>query len=148
MKKLSAAILLSSFAFASSAFAGGTTTAAVAVQLADGYNAVGDVATNINVPRAFALAPVAARAGFVKSAFEAVLSANVIAGVVDSGSTNRMSVIAGSNKGYNVFTGSSVGGSVAQCGQPVAKDVVNLGASLVLTGSVSLTTDNACNRAL
>lgn len=147
MKKLSAAILLSSFAFASSAFAG-TTTTAVAVPLANGYNAIGDVATNINVPRAFAVAPVALRAGFVKSAFEAVLSANVIAGLVDSGATNRMSVIAGSNKGYNVFTGSSVGGSVSQCGQPVAKTVANLGASLVETGSVSLTTDNACNRAL
>lgn len=148
MKKLSAAILLSSFAFASSAFAG-TTTTAVTVQLADGYNAVGSVTdTTLNVPRAYAIAPVASRAGFVKSAFEAVLSANVIAGLVDSGSTNRMSVIAGSNKGYNVFTGSSVGGSVAQCGQPVGKTVTNLGASLVVTGSVSLTTDNACNRAL
>lgn len=148
MKKLSAAILLSSFAFASSAFAG-TTTAAVAVQLVDGYVAIGATTdTTINVPRAYAIAPVASRGGFVKSSFEAVLSANVIAGVVDSGSTNRMSVIAGSNKGYNVFTGSSVGGSVSQCGQPVAKTVANLGASLVATGSVSLTTDNACNRQL
>lgn len=149
MKKITAAILFSSLAFATTASAssaGGTTTAAVDTQLVTGYNAIGSVATNINIPRPHNILPIANRAGFIKSRFEIMLSANVIAGLNDDAATNRMIVIAGSNKGYNLFSGSSVGGSVSQCGQPVTKATANLAASLVVAGSQALTTDNGCNR--
>lgn len=147
MKKFAAAALFSSLAFTSGAFAGAT-TAAVDVQLgADAYAAVGDLTTNINIARPFAILPVPLRAGFVKNRFEVTLSANVVAGVFDNATNSRMGVISGSTKGYNVFTGSSVGGSVTQCGKPVLKTVPNLAGSLVVAGSMDLNKDNGCNLA-
>lgn len=146
MNKITAAALASSLVFASSAFAG-TTTTPVDVQLVtDTYAAVGDTTTNINIARPFNVLPVAARAGFVKNAFEVTLSANVIGGITDNNTNSRMGVIAGSTKGYNVFTGSSVGGSVTQCGTTVEKDVDFLAASEVVAASLVLDNDNACGR--
>lgn len=142
MKKFAAAVLFS--AATTSAFAGGTATTPTAVQLVDGYNALGTSA--VNVAKAYALTPIASRAGFIKNPFEVTLSANVIAGLNDNAANSRMGVIAGSNKGYNVYTGSSVGGSVTQCGTPVAKNVTNLAASEIVTGSLVLANDNACGR--
>lgn len=142
MKKFAAAVLLTGFA--SGVFAG-TVTTPVDVQLvADNYAAMGDTTTNINIPRPFNVLAIASRAGFVKNDFQVTLSANVIAGINDNNTNNRMGVIAGSTKGYVLFTGSSVGGSVAQCGDPVATDVANLAASLVVAGSVDLDADNGC----
>ncbi|MNC68061.1 hypothetical protein D3C75_1186120 [compost metagenome] len=73
----------------------------------------------------------------------------MVAGVIDDAANNRMGVIAGSNKGYVVFTGSSVGGSVAQCGKPAVKGTdVDLAAKYVVVASVDLTKANGCNRTL
>lgn len=142
MKKFAAAVLMAGFT--SVAFAG-TVTEPVDVQLADdAFAAVGDTDTNINIPRPFNILAVADRAGFVKNTFQVTLSANVIAGIFDNNANNRMGVIAGSNKGYTLFTGSSVGGSVAQCGDPVASDTADLAASLVVEASVDLDADNGC----
>ena len=141
MKKIIAATLVAGLFASAGAFAAPTT-----VTLVTGYNSIGDVATDINIARQFTLTAIASRAGFIKNSFDATLSANVVAGVVDDAANNRLGVVAGSNKGYTVFTGSSVGGSVSQCGDPVAKTVTNLAASLVLTGTVDLTKANGCNR--
>lgn len=143
MKKIAAVVLFSTLA-ATNAFAGGTATTATAVTLADGYNALGTTA--VNVAKAYALTPIQSRAGFIKNPFEVTLSANVIAGLNDNAANSRMGVIAGSNKGYNVYTGSSVGGSVTQCGTPVLKTVTNLAASEVGTAQLVMGNDNACGR--
>ncbi|WP_445937099.1 hypothetical protein, partial [Pseudomonas sp.] len=116
---------------------------------ANAYVAIGDVASDINLARQFAVTAVTQRAGFVKNDFEATLSANVIAGAFDNAANNRFGVIAGSNKGYNVFTGSSVGGSVSQCGKPAVKGTdADLAAKYVVTGSLELANANGCNRPL
>ncbi|MNG39466.1 hypothetical protein D3C84_1275650 [compost metagenome] len=70
----------------------------------------------------------------------------MVGGINDNNTNSRMGVIAGSTKGYNVFTGSSVGGSVTQCGTTVTKDTDLLAASEVVTGSLVLDNDNACGR--
>ncbi|WP_282874989.1 hypothetical protein [Pseudomonas peli] len=149
MKKIIVASLVAGL-FASINAQAATTTAPTAVTLtANGYVAMGNVTTNINLARQFAITAVAARAGFVKNDFEATLSANVIAGAFDNAANNRFGVIAGSNKGYNVFTGSSVGGSVAQCGKPAVKaDDADLAAKYVEAGSLALANANGCNRPL
>lgn len=144
MKKFAAAVLFSTLAATTNAFAGGTATTATAVTLADGYTALSTTA--VNVAKAYALTPIASRAGFIKNPFEVTLSANVIAGLNDNAANSRMGVIAGSNKGYNVYTGSSVGGSVTQCGTPVAKTVTDLAASAVVAASLVMGNDNACGR--
>lgn len=108
---------------------------------------VGNVTTDINLARQYRFTPIASRAGFVKNTFDGTLSANVVAGILDQAANSRFGVVAGSNKGYNVFTGSSVGGSVSQCGNPVAKTVDNLGASLVVATTLNLDNANGCTRA-
>ncbi|WP_312256622.1 hypothetical protein [Stutzerimonas nitrititolerans] len=141
MKKIIAAALFASV-FASVANAGTTPDD---VQLtANAYAGIGDVATDINLARQFNILAIANRAGVVKNSFEATLSANVIAGIIDNADNNRIGVVAGSNKGRVGFTGSSVGGSVAQCGEPVAKDVTNLAASLVVADTLDLAEPNGC----
>lgn len=147
MKKIIAAVFFAGAAVVSmgaSASGGGTGTTTIA--LANGYNAIGNVTTNINLARQYAFTAIANRAGFIKNNFEGTLSANVVAGLSDDAANNRMGVIAGSNKGYTVFTGSSVGGSVAQCGAAVAKTVTNLAAAQVVTGSLNLANANGCSR--
>lgn len=130
MKKIIAATLFASV-FASAA------ANAATVALANGYNAIGDTKTEINLARQYAFTAIASRAGFIKNDFEGTLSANVVAGLVDDAANNRLGVIAGSNKGYVVFTGSSVGGSVSQCGKPAVKGTdVDLAAGFVVTGSM------------
>lgn len=142
MKKIIAASLFAGLFVSVGSFAATTVTLS-----ANSYVAVGDVSTDINLARQFAITAVASRAGFVKNDFEATLSANVIAGALDNAANNRFGVIAASNKGYNVFTGSSVGGSVSQCGKPVVKgDDANLAASLVVTGNLDLAEANGCPR--
>lgn len=144
MKKIIAAVFFAGAAVVSmgaSASGGGTTTT---IALADGYNKIGDVATNINLARQYAFTAIASRAGFIKNNFEGTLSANVVAGLIDDAADNRLGVIAGSNKGYTVFTGSSVGGSVAQCGAAVAKTVTSLAASKVEEASMDLDKANGC----
>lgn len=141
MKKIIAATLVAGLFASSGAFAAATTVA-----LADGYNTIGDVATDINLARQYTLTAIAGRAGVIKNSFDATLSANVIAGLVDDATNNRLGVIAGSNKGYVMFTGSSVGGSVAQCGNPIAKGTANLAASEVKTANLNLANANGCGR--
>lgn len=149
MKKIITASIFAGLFVSTGVFAGvGPTTPTAVVLTANAYVAVGDVATNINLARQFAITAVPLRAGFVKNDFEATLSSNVIAGAFDNAANNRFGVIAGSNKGYNVFTGSSVGGSVSQCGKPAVKGTdVDLGAKYVVTGSLALANANGCNRA-
>lgn len=141
MKKIIAAALFASIFASATANAGTTPTS---VKLKDGYNAIGDATTNINLARQFNIEALPNRAGFIKNNFEATLSANVVAGLHDDATNNRMGVVAGSNKGYTVFTGSSVGGSVSQCGPQVAKSVKDLSASLVVDGTLVLDNANGC----
>lgn len=150
MKKIVAATLFTSMFASAGAMAAAGGTGTTDIQLVAGtYVAVGNVTTNINLARQYNFLPVAARAGFVKNEFEGTLSANVIAGVQDFPATSRYGVIAASNKGYNVFTGSSVGGSVGQCGAQVDKDASpNLAAAEVVAGNLLLTNANGCNRPL
>lgn len=142
MKKfITAALFAGAFVSAGAhATAGGTTP----VKLATGYNAIGDTTSNINLARQFNIQAIDSRAGFIKNNFEATLSANVVAALNDDATNNRMGVVAGSNKGYVVFTGSSVGGSVSQCGPQVAKGTTNLAASLVKTETLALANANGC----
>lgn len=142
MKKIIAAALFAGAFVSAGAYAGATPTD---VTLADNaYVGIGDVANDINLARQFNIIAIDNRAGVVKNDFEATLSANVIAGIMDNADNNRIGVVAGSNKGRVGFTGSSVGGSVAQCGDPVAKDVTNLAASLVVAGTLDLAEPNGC----
>lgn len=145
MKKIIAATLFASV-FASAGAHASTATGPTTIQLVTGYNAIGNVTTNINLARQYTFTAIASRAGFIKNTFDGTLSANVIAGLNDDATNNRMGVVAGSNKGYTVFTGSSVGGSVAQCGAPVAKNTANLASSLVATGTLVLANANGCGR--
>lgn len=148
MKKIIAAALFASAFISAGAHAtgggGGSTT--TTIPLKTGYNAIGSVTTDINLARQYAFTAIASRAGFIKNDFEGTLSANVIAGLNDDAANNRMGVVAGSNKGYTVFTGSSVGGSVSQCGKPTTKSDTNLSAGLVVTGTLDLSKANGCNR--
>lgn len=143
MKKILAATLFASV-FAAAGAQAATTSTVTTIQLVPGYNAIGSVTTNINLARQFTFTAIASRAGFIKNSFDGTLSANVVAGLVDEAANNRMGVVAGSNKGYTVFTGSSVGGSVSQCGPQIAKTVTNLAASAVATGAVNLDLANGC----
>ncbi|MDR7023435.1 hypothetical protein [Pseudomonas peli] len=148
MKKIIATTLLAGLVMSSGAFAGTPVAATPVVLAANAMVTVGDVNTDINIARQYLMTAIAApvRSGFVKNNFESTLSANVIAGAFDNAQNSRFGVIAGSNKGYNVFTGSSVGGSVAQCGAQVVKDTPNLGASLVLANNLILGNANGCGR--
>ena len=143
MKKIIAAALFASIFASATANAGTTPTT---VELDDGYNEIGDATTNINLARQFNIQAIDKRAGFIKNGFEATLSANVFAALTDDADNNRMGVVAGSNKGYTVFTGSSVGGSVSQCGDPVAKDTAGLATTLVKSDTLVLANANGCGR--
>ncbi|WP_313279624.1 hypothetical protein [Stutzerimonas balearica] len=143
MKKIIAAALFASIFASATANAGTTPTS---VKLKDGYNAIGDATTNINLARQFNIEAIDGRAGFIKNDFEATLSANVFAALTDDAANNRMGVVAGSNKGYTVFTGSSVGGSVSQCGDPVAKSTAGLATTLVKSDTLVLANANGCGR--
>jgi len=143
MKKIIAAALFASIFASATANAGTTPTT---VKLANGYNKIGDATTNINLARQFNIQAIENRAGFIKNGFEATLSANVFAGLIDDAGNNRMGVVAGSNKGYTVFTGSSVGGSVSQCGGPVAKGTAGLATTLVQGDTLALDNANGCGR--
>jgi hypothetical protein len=148
MKKIIAASIVAGLFVSTGAFAGvGPTTPTAVVLTANAYVGIGDVATSINLARQYAITAVAQRAGFVKNDFESTLSANVVAGAFDNAANNRFGVIAGSNKGYNVFTGSSVGGSVSQCGKPAVKGTdTDLAAGFVVAGNLVLANANGCNR--
>ncbi|XLY89042.1 hypothetical protein ACK8QS_04240 [Ectopseudomonas mendocina] len=143
MKKIVAATLFAGLFSSVSAFAAGVPQLTVA--LANGYNelrAAGNA--NINVAQQVNLNAQAGRVGFVKNNFQGTLSANVAAGVNEDPVNNRFGSVAGSNKGYTVFTGSSVGGSVSQCGPQVAKTTENLAASLVKNDTLVLANANGC----
>ncbi|MCQ4250247.1 hypothetical protein NA644_13100 [Pseudomonas stutzeri] len=131
--------------FAASLFASaGAFSAPKEVQIKNGYNGIDVVGTDINLARQFTIKAITGRSGFIKNNFDATLSANVIAGLTDDATNNRMGVVSGSNKGYTVFTGSSVGGSVSQCGPQVDKTVADLSASLVKEGTLALANANGC----
>ena len=145
MKKIIVASLIAGLFASSSAFATPPTTTATPITLTNGFVALrAGTATNINLAQQFAITAIASRAGFVKNNFESTLSANVAAGVSDLAATNRFGAVAGSNKGYTVFTGSSVGGSVSQCGPQVDKGVGNLAATLAVTATLNLANANGC----
>lgn len=146
MKNIITASLMAGLLCSTTAFA--TTNNKTDVTLgANGYSAIGAVANNINLARQFTILALDNRAGFVKNDFESTLSANVVAGAFDNAANNRFGVIAASNKGYSLFTGSSVGGSVAQCGDPVDKaQQGDLAAALVVAGNLVLANPNGCGR--
>ncbi len=144
MKKIIAAVFFAGAAVVSMGASASGTTSTTTIKIKDGYNKIGDVATDINLARQYAFTAIDSRAGFIKNNFEGTLSANVVAGLIDDATDNRMGVVAGSNKGYTVFTGSSVGGSVAQCGAAVAKTVTSLAASKVAEASMDLDKANGC----
>lgn len=85
------------------------------------------------------------REGFVKNDFEITVSANV--GIAALDENTRFGVIAGSNRGRAVFTGTSEGGSVTQCGDLVKKDKKDGGASLVTDAVLVLDNPNGCEPA-
>lgn len=143
MKKIIAATLFAGAFVSAGAHATGAGTPTPVV-LATGYNAIGNVTTNINLARQYAFTAIQGRAGFIKNNFEGTLSANVVAGLTDDATNNRMGVIAGSNKGYVLFTGSSVGGSVSQCGPQIDKGTANLAATAVTGTNLVLANANGC----
>ncbi|MBL0952385.1 MAG: hypothetical protein IBJ08_17340 [Pseudomonas sp.] len=143
MKKIVAATLFAGLFSSVSAFAAGVPE--IDVELDNGYNelrAAGNA--NINLAQQVNIQAQANRAGFVKNNFQGTLSANVAAGVNEDSVNNRFGSVAGSNKGYTVFTGSSVGGSVSQCGPQVDKGTADLAASLVEDGTLVLANANGC----
>lgn len=145
MKKIIVASLVAGLFASTGVFASGGGTTPTAKQLVPGYLEFrAGSAANINLAEQFAVTAIAGRTGFVKNNFESTLSANVAAGVSDLAATNRFGAVAGSNKGYAVFTGSSVGGSVSQCGPQILKTVTNLAASAVATGTLNLANANGC----
>lgn len=147
MKKIITASLITGLLCSATAFAAPTNNKTDVTLTANAYVAVGSVANNINLARQFNILAIDNRAGFVKNDFESTLSANVVAGAFDNAQNNRFGVTAASNKGYNVFTGSSVGGSVAQCGDPVDKGQQgDLAAALVVAGTLVLANPNGCGR--
>ena len=146
MKKIIAASLFAGLFISAGAFAA-TGPQKITVTLATNvFQPVGSVAQDINVARQGTMTAQPGRAGFVKNTFDFTVSANVVAGVIEQPANSRFGVIAGSNKGYNVFTGSSVGGSISQCGEQYAKDTPNLGASGVIAGNLVLDNANGCGR--
>lgn len=114
----------------------------VVVLTADTYVALSTAAVNTAVD--FSLTAVPARAGFVKNNLAVTTSANVLVGVQDQ--TVRFGVVAGSNKGRNVFTGTSDGGSVTQCGASTSG--TTFANSLVVTGTLQMdgSIQNGCAR--
>ncbi|PYC28146.1 hypothetical protein [Pseudomonas alcaligenes] len=146
MKKIIVASLAVAGLMSSTAFAASAGTPRLDVTLADGYNEIAGLDREINLAQAGTMTAIASRAGFVKNNFDFTISANVVLGVIDDGDNSRFGAIAGSNKGYNVFTGSSVGGSISQCGDQLEKTVENLAASAVVEGSIDLDEANGCGR--
>lgn len=146
MKKLVSLVALSAL-FSSVAFASTPTYDITTTLTNNTFVAVGAVDANINKARQGNMVALASRAGFVKNNFDYTISANVIAGVIDNAASSRFGVGAGSNKGYNVFTGSSVGGSISACGAQLPKSTTNLGASEVKDGLIVLDNANGCGRA-
>lgn len=147
MKKI-IAIVLGSVGLMNAAFAATSTTTRLDTTLVAGWNEIAPLARQINLAQTGTLTAIASRAGFVKQNFDFTVSSNVALGVNDAAATNRFGVIAGSNKGYNVFTGSSVGGSVSSCGAQIPNDSTNpnLGAGQVTTGNLVLANANGCGR--
>ena len=88
------------------------------------------------------------RGGFVKNDFAITVSANVGISALDD--NTRFGVVAGSNRGRAVFTGTSEGGSVSQCGglADTSKKGENAetGATLV-ANALNLDLANGCNPA-
>lgn len=144
MKKIIAASLFAGL-FSSMAFAT-TPTADITVDLSGGgYKAIGTpTGADINLARSGLMQAQNNRAGFVKNNFEFTISANVVAGINEDAANSRFGVISGSNKGYVVFTGTSVGGSISQCGPLIGKQVPNLAASGVVTGNLQFGQPNGC----
>lgn len=149
MKKyLIASLATSALMVSSAAFATNNTNALGNIQLTAAIVTIIGPAAAVNIPSVGTFLPVAARAGFVKNPFDFVISANNAVLVQDDAANSRFGVAVGSNKGYGVYTGSSLGGSVAQCGTLVAKGTENLAASLVVNGTLVLANANGCGRAL
>jgi len=147
MKKIIAAALFAGTFVSVGAHATGGGTAPTDVELvANAYAAIGSTAEDINLARQFNIVAIDNRAGVVKNDFEATLSANVVAGIIDNAANNRIGVVAGSNKGRVVFTGSSVGGSVSQCGDQIEKGETDLAAGVVDADALDLTQANGCGR--
>jgi hypothetical protein len=146
MKKIIAASLFAGL-FSSVAFATPAPSADITVDLTGGgYKAIGTpTGTGINLARSGLMQAQASRAGFVKNNFEFTVSANVVAGINEDAANSRFGVISGSNKGYVLFTGTSVGGSIAQCGPLIGKSIPNLAASAVITGNLVFGRPNGCN---
>lgn len=144
MKKIIAASLFAGL-FSSMAFAS-TPTPDITVDLSGGgWKAIGTATgEGINLARSGLMQAQANRAGFVKNNFEFTVSANVIAGINEDAANSRFGVISGSNKGYVVFTGTSVGGSISQCGPLIGKQVANLAASGVISGNLQFGEPNGC----
>lgn len=148
MRKMTvAALVVGMFASAGAFAQAADPEADIEVTLKDGYLEVGTLTdTGINNARSVLFTAQDDRAGFIKNNFESVLSANVIAGINEDSANNIVGVVAASNKGYNVFTGTSAGGSVSQCGAQIEKGTAGLGASLVADTTLVLDEPNGCGR--
>lgn len=148
MKKFIVASLAVAGLMSANAFAASSGTQRLDMTLVNGYNAIAPVTRQINLAQTGTLSPLANRAGFVKNAFDFTISANVVLGANDDGAGSRFGTIAASNKGYNVFTGSSVGGSISQCGNQIDKATAgaNLAATEVTAGNLVLNNANGCGR--
>jgi hypothetical protein len=144
MKKVLASAVVCSLFFSGAALATGPVR--LDAVLADGYNDIAPLARQINLAQTGTLTAIPNRAGFVKQNFDFTVSANVALGMSDDATNNRLGVVAGSNKGYNVFTGSSVGGSVSSCGDQVLKTIANLAASEVAEDALDFDAANGCGR--
>lgn len=133
-------ILIASLATLSASFSAFAAPDATLTLSADGFVDSGTVA---NKSKLLAITAIADRAGFVKNDFEVTVSANVKVGMVDG--TNVFGVVAGNNRGRNVFTGTSLGGSVAPCGAQT-DGKTEFADELAVTASLDLTKANGCNR--
>lgn len=142
MKKILLASLFAAGTMAVPFLAHAQATPDVEIDLVDGYNEVigeGDVSNN---PQLVAFTAIDDRAGFVKNNFEITISSNVAIGFVDD--QTRAGVIAGSNRGRVVFTGTTLGGSIAQCGD--IQTAPDFAAELVQDGNLDLDSANGCGR--
>lgn len=141
MKNLIISILVAQLGVASTiaVAADDETPTAGATLSANAYSAV--TRSNLNTAETLTVKAITNRAGFVKNDFSITISSNVTMGLKDG--VDRFGVVTASDKGKNVFTGTSEGGSVSVCG---AQAAVGAADDAVATASLDLTKDNGCGR--
>ena len=130
MKKIFTAVALMTFgttSFAATAFNPGTKTT---------NNAVSTTYT-------YTVADTAAERDFVKNDFDFTLSANVIVDAAEDDEGRFMVVGAANTNGRNVYTGSSDGGSVSSCQDPLTADQAKVSGAVSTALGARLDVDGA-----